>query len=83
MHYCWVIAGVCLVIGLAGYGTFFSFTIFYPSLVEEFGWRRAGVSGATSLGLIVYGMAALPMGWCVDRFGPRVTVTVGGGGSNS
>ena len=78
MHYCWVIASACLVIGLAGYGTFFSFTIFYPFLVEEFGWSRAGVSGAMSLGLIVYGVAALPMGWCVDRFGPRVTVTVGG-----
>jgi MFS transporter, OFA family, oxalate/formate antiporter len=78
VHYCWVIAGACLVIGLAGYGTFFSFTMFYPFLVEEFGWSRAGVSGAMSLGLIVYGMAALPMGWCVDRFGPRITITIGG-----
>ena len=78
MHYAWIIAGACLVIGICGYGTFFSFTLFYPFLVEEFGWSRAGVSGAMSVGLMVYGMAALPMGWCADRFGPRLTICIAG-----
>ena len=32
-----------------------------------------------SLGLVTYGLFALPMGWCADRFGPRRTVIVGGG----
>ena len=31
-----------------------------------------------SLGLVAYGLFALPMGWCADRFGPRRTVIVGG-----
>jgi MFS transporter, OFA family, oxalate/formate antiporter len=78
MHYAWVIAGASLIIGVCGYGTFFSFTLFYPFLVEEFGWSRAGVSGAMSIGLMVYGMAAVPMGWCADRYGPRLTVCIAG-----
>jgi MFS transporter, OFA family, oxalate/formate antiporter len=78
MHYAWIIAGASLVVGICGYGTFFSFTIFYPFLVEEFGWSRAGISGAMSLGLIGYGLAAVPMGWCADRYGPRLTVCIAG-----
>ena len=78
MHYAWIIAGASLVVGICGYGTFFSFTLFYPFLVEEFGWSRAGVSGAMSLGLIGYGLAAVPMGWCADRYGPRLTVCIAG-----
>jgi OFA family oxalate/formate antiporter-like MFS transporter len=78
MHYGWVIVGACLVVGVCGYGTYFSFTLFYPLLVEEFGWSRAAISGAMSAGLIAYGLFALPVGWCVDRFGPRRTIAVGG-----
>lgn len=78
MHYGWIIVAACLVIGVSGYGTYFSFTLFYPYFVEEFGWSRTAVSGAMSLGLIGYGVFALPMGWCVDRFGPRVTIAAGG-----
>jgi len=78
MHYGWVVVIACLVIGICAYGTYYSFTLFYPHLVEEFGWSRAGISGALSVGLIVYGVCALPIGWCVDRYGPRVTIVVGG-----
>jgi MFS transporter, OFA family, oxalate/formate antiporter len=78
MHYAWVIVASCCIIGICGYGTYFSFTLFYPHLVEEFGWSRAAISGALSLGLIGYGVCAVPMGWCVDRYGPRVTITIGG-----
>ena len=79
MHYAWIIVIACLIIGVAGYGTYFCFTLFYSHLVAEFGWSRSVVSGAMSLGLVNYGLFALPMGWCADRFGPRRTVLVGGG----
>jgi OFA family oxalate/formate antiporter-like MFS transporter len=78
MHYGWVIVAACLTVGLSGYGTYYSFTLFYPHLVAEFGWSRAAISGAMSLGLVTYGLFALPMGWCVDRFGPRWTIGLGG-----
>ncbi len=46
--------------------------------MAEFGWSRTAVSGAMSLGMMAYGFFGLPMGWCVDQFGPRGTVFVGG-----
>ena len=79
LHYGWIIVIACLIIGVAGYGTYFCFTLFYNHLVAEFGWSRSVVSGAMSLGLVTYGLFALPMGWLADRFGPRRTVIVGGG----
>lgn len=78
MHYGWVIVAAGLVVGACGYGTYYSFTLFYTHLVAEFGWSRTAISGAMSLGLVAYGFFALPMGWCVDRFGPRATVLAGG-----
>jgi MFS family permease len=78
MHYGWVIVGACLVVGVCGYGTYFSFTLFYAHLVAEFGWSHTVVSGAMSVGIVSYGLFSLPMGWSADRFGPRITVVVGG-----
>lgn len=78
MHYGWVIAAASLVIGISAYGAYFSFTLFYPPLVAEFGWSRTAISGALSAGLIGYGLFALPMGWCADKFGPRITIACGG-----
>jgi len=78
VHYGWVIVAACLVIGVCGYGTYYCFTLFYVHLVAEFGWSRSAISGVMSLGLVAYGLFALPMGWCADRFGPRRTVIVGG-----
>ena len=79
VHYGWIIVIACLIIGVAGHGTYFCFTLIYSHLVAEFGWGRSVVSGAMSLGLVTYGLFALPIGWCADRFGRRRTVLVGGG----
>ena len=78
VHYGWIIVAACLVVGVCGYGTYFSFTLFYEHLVEELGWSRTVISGAMSVGLVAYGVCGFPMGWCADRFGPRPTVVAGG-----
>lgn len=66
------------VVGTVAYGVYFSFGIFYPPMVQEMGWTRTEVTGAFSISLATYSIAAVPMGFLVDRFGPRVAVIVGG-----
>ncbi len=78
VHYGWVITGASLVIGVTAYGVYYSFALFYPAMVAEFGWSRGATSGALSLGLIMYGLFAMPMGWLVDRIGPRRTLVASG-----
>ena len=78
VHYGWVITAASFVIGITAYGVYYAFTLFYPFLVEDFGWSRTAISGALSLGLVAYGTLALPIGWCVDRLGPRITIAMGG-----
>ena len=77
-YYRWVIVFACCIISITGYGTYFSVTLFYTHIVNEFDWSNSVVSGSVSLGLIIYGVFALPMGWCADRFGPRITMIVAG-----
>ena len=78
MYYRWVIVFACFTISITGYGTYFSVTLFYTHIINEFGWSNSLVSGSVSLGLIMYGVFALRMGWCADRFGPRITMIVAG-----
>jgi MFS family permease len=51
--------------------------VFLVALLREFGWSRSVLAGAFSVFTLVHGLAAYPIGWCCDRFGPRRLVLVG------
>jgi MFS family permease len=75
--YGWVIAGVVFVnLGVA-YGAQYSFGVFFPSLVEEFGWNRQSLAGAFSLYAFMYSILGLILGQWSDRFGPRIVLVCG------
>ena len=59
------------------YGVWYSFAVFLVALLREFGWSRSVLAGAFSLFTLVHGLAAYPIGWCCDRFGPRRPVLIG------
>ena len=59
------------------YGVWYSFAVFLVALLGDFGWSRSVLAGAFSLFTLVHGLAAYPIGWCCDRFGPRRPVLVG------
>jgi MFS family permease len=77
-YYGWVIVGGSLfALGLT-YSVMYSFSVFYVSLLEEFGWRRGEAAGVYSAFMIVAGLGALGAGALSDRFGPGRVIAGGG-----
>jgi MFS family permease len=50
---------------------YYSFAIFVQPMEREMGWSRTEVMGAFSLALLVAGLAAVPVGYWIDRRGAR------------
>lgn len=60
-----------------GYALRNSFSVFYPAIVESFGWGRGDTAVIFSIQMLVYGSMSLVAGRLVDRLEPRVVVSVG------
>ncbi len=74
--YAHLIAAICFSIQALGVGTFIAFGVFFNPLMEEFGWSRAAISGASSLAFFIMGLFGVIVGRLNDRFGPRQLMTV-------
>ena len=59
------------------YTVWYSFSVFYVALLEQFGWTRAASAGVFSLFVIVYGVAGAGAGALTDRFGPQRVISAG------
>lgn len=77
-YYGYVIAALGFLIQAVFWGTYRSFGLFFNPLLNEFDWTRAEVAGAASMGWLVVGLMNFPAGAAVDRFGPRLTLTICG-----
>ena len=76
--YGYVIAAASFFIVMVVWGTFYTFGVFFDSLLTEFGWTRTATSAAVSISGLIHGSLAMPTGRLTDRFGPRiVTVSCG------
>ena len=71
-----VVIGAWLAMFVAG-GAQFSFSIFLPALIEDFGWTRGMLSLGLTLNLLFMPVFGLLSGYLVDRIGPRRTVIIG------
>jgi MFS family permease len=61
-----------------GYGVlFYAYAVVTLPMEAELGFSRADTSGAFSLGLLLAGLAAWPIGRLVDRHGARGLLTIG------
>jgi predicted MFS family arabinose efflux permease len=56
---------------------YYSFSLFVVPMESELGWSRAQLNGALSLGLLVSGLAAYPVGARIDRKGGRAVMALG------
>ena len=65
-------------IWLIGWGTYYTFGVFFKPVLTEFGWTRAETALGYSLALIVQAALGIAMGWLTDKLGPKIVVTVFG-----
>ena len=73
----WIVAAAGGVQWLAGVLWMQSYGAYMVFLVDEFGWSKALVAGAFALTRIESGILGPLQGWLVDRFGPRLILTIG------
>ena len=78
IYYGYVVVAASFIIMILVQGLYIIFGVFINPLIEEFGWTRATISGAFSLSTILQGVLGIAMGGLMDRFGPRIVVTVCG-----
>ena len=76
--YGWVIVGVSFVVMIVAYGVWWSFPIFFVSILDEFGWSRAGAASIFTVGSVVYAFSSFVAGVVFDRLGPRLLIPVAG-----
>jgi MFS family permease len=73
----WYIVFTGMLIQGLGYGSRYSFSVFFPTLIENFGWPRDLGASLLSSHLLCYGIVAPLAGGLVDRFGSRRTMYTG------
>lgn len=77
IFYGWIVLSIAFITLVLGYAIRNTFSVFYPAIVEEFGWGRGNTALMFSMTIIVYGFVAPVAGGLVDRFGPRLIIPVG------
>lgn len=76
--YGWVVVGSIFLALAISYGVYYSFSVFYVALLEEYGWSRAATAGVFSLFVVVISAGGVMAGTLIDRFGPSRVVPAGG-----
>ncbi len=59
------------------YATRYSFSVFYPAILNEFHWSRAETALAFSINLVAYALINPVAGALIDRLGPRIVFPIG------
>ncbi|MDQ3734477.1 MAG: MFS transporter [Actinomycetota bacterium] len=56
---------------------YYAFPVLAPSIAADTGWSISTITAAFSSGLVVSGLAGIPIGGWLDRWGPRSVMTIG------
>jgi MFS family permease len=77
--YGWIIIAVTFVTMAIGVNARTAFSLFFPPIIDEFGWERGVTAGAFSFGFLVSAAVSPLIGRMMDRFGPRAVMELGVG----
>ena len=75
--YGWIIVAVTFVTMAIGVNARTAFSLFFPPILDEFGWERGVTAGAFSFGFLVSGAVSPLIGRLMDRAGPRAVMELG------
>lgn len=76
-YYGWVIVAVTFLTMALTVNARTAFSLFFPPILDEFGWSRGVTAGAFSFGFIASSVASPLIGKAMDRLGPRVVLELG------
>lgn len=78
LYYGWVVVAVTAVALILAAGVRSAPGVFVLPIQEDFpSWKRAAISLAISIGLVMYGFGGPLSGWLMSKFGPRRIVFIG------
>ena len=72
LFYGYILVAAAFGIQIVAWGMYNAYGVFFNPLLDKFGWSRATISGALSLGQMLIGIGAIFLGSLNDRFGPRI-----------
>jgi len=75
--YGWIVLAVGFLTIVGGFVCRNTFSVFYPVIVQEFGWTRGNTALIFSVSVLVYGVMAPFAGALADRFRPRYVLAAG------
>jgi MFS family permease len=78
IFYGYIVTAASFLIMTTAWGANRSFGAFLAPMLNEFGWTRAGISGAFTLAMLTIGAMSLVAGKLTDMFGPRTVVMICG-----
>lgn len=77
-YYGWALVGALGITVAVSYGIlWYAFSAFILPMSTELGWTRMQITGGFSCAQLVAGVAAIPVGRWVDRYGARALMTAG------
>ena len=75
--YGWFIVAVAIITSMLVYGARYSFSIFFPEILNEFGWSRGSTALMMSINVFVYGLMAPIAGTLSSVWKPRILMPAG------
>jgi len=76
-YYGWIVVAVAFITMGIGVNARTSFSLLFPPILDEFSWDRGTIAATFSIGFIVSTLVTPLIGALMDRYGPRLTVSMG------
>ena len=73
----WMVTFAGMGINLA-LGILYTWSMFKGAIEKEFGWKRRQLNDPYALCCLVFAFTMILAGRCQDKFGPRLTASIGG-----